>query len=614
MSWSIHPDTCAQAARALNELLPLVERGERHRQVYAEEQSQPGYSIKAEEDRIHIGYHTLTDLARGVLDACSHTEDCFTLQRHCAFQEFGVMADLSRNAVMKPEAIRRLIRLSALMGYSFVGLYMEDTIQLDGEPYFGYQRGAMTKKELQELDRYAASLGVELRPYLQTLAHLNQIMRYQRYDAINDTGDILLAGDERTYHLLDRLLKTVSDCFTTRKVNIGMDEAALVGAGKYLDQNGYRPRIEILQEHLARVLGLCEKYGLKAQMWSDMFFNLAYGSYDKAAEGASAQCQPEIPPQVELAFWDYFHVGQARYETMLQKHRQMAGRVAFAGGAWKWSGFTPSNAFSIEAGRDALNACIKEQVESAVITAWGDNGAEASMFSILPVLYADAALAWGQPGEREGFEILTGVRFSDFLELDRPSRFSPDPAVHGNASKFLLYNDPLLGTYDSLVPEDVEAFYAQAARELARVESIAGEYAGLFRTQKTLSMLLEKKAALGRNIKRAYDSGDREQLRQITEYEIPQLLERLDTFADALVEQWMAENKAFGFEVQDLRLGGLRRRVQQTEKRLRDYLNGATERIEELEGERLPFAYFDNSSIETLNYNLWAVNATPAVL
>ncbi len=76
MSWSIHPDTCAQAARALNELLPLVERGERHRQVYAEEQSQPGYSIKAEGDRIHIGYHTLTDLARGVLDACSHTEDC----------------------------------------------------------------------------------------------------------------------------------------------------------------------------------------------------------------------------------------------------------------------------------------------------------------------------------------------------------------------------------------------------------------------------------------------------------------------------------------------------------------------------------------------------------
>ena len=425
--------------------------------MYAEEQSQPGYSIKAE----GINPHRLPypyGSGRGVLDACSHTEDCFTLQRHCAFQEFGVMADLSRNAVMKPAAIPPPDSSERL-----------DGLQLCGPVYGGYHSagrgtvfrlpaGSHDEEGVQELDRYAASLGVELRPYLQTLAHLNQIMRYQRYDAINDTGDILLAGDERTYHLLDRLLKTVSDCFTTRKVNIGMDEAALVGAGKYLDQNGYRSRIEILQEHLARVLGLCEKYGLKAQMWSDMFFNLAYGSYDKAAEGASTQCQPEIPPQVELAFWDYFHVGQARYETMLQKHRQMAGRVAFAGGAWKWSGFTPSNAFSIEAGRDALNACIKEQVESVVITAWGDNGAEASTFSILPVLYADAALAWGAVGEREGFEILTGVRFSDFLKLDRPSRFSPDPAVHGNASKFLLYNDPLLGTYDSLIPEDVEAF------------------------------------------------------------------------------------------------------------------------------------------------------------
>lgn len=614
MSWSIHPATAAQPAWALNELLPMLKPCGRDRQVLAQQQDGPGYSIEAMGGQLHIGYQTLTDLARGLLDAATCSEENISAQRRCAFGEFGVMADLSRNAVMQPQAIRRLIRLSALMGYRFVGLYLEDTIQLEGEPYFGYQRGAMTPQELRELDRYAAGLGVELRPYLQTLAHLNQIMRYQRYDAINDTGDILLAGDEGTYRLLDRLLQTVSRCFTTRRVNIGMDEAALVGAGRYLERNGYRPRIEILQEHLDRVLELCGRYGLQPQMWSDMFFNLAYGSYDKAAEGAPARCQPKIPPQVELAFWDYFHVGQARYETMLQKHKQMAGRVAFAGGAWKWSGFTPSNAFSIRAGQDALNACIKEQVDSVVITAWGDNGAEASMFSILPVLYADAALAWGQPEERAGFATLTGIPFGDFLELDRPSRFSDDPAVHGNASKFLLYNDPLLGTFDSLVPEQAGEFYARAAQALARVEAGAGEYALLFATQRTLSLVLEEKADLGRAIKRAYDAGDRAQLEQIVRQRIPRLLERLDAFARALEDQWRAENKAFGFEVQDLRLGGLRRRIQQTGARLERYLSGATDRIEELEGERLPFAYFDDSRIETLNYNLWAFNATPAVL
>lgn len=76
----------------------------------------------------------------------------------------------------------------------------------------------------------------------------------------------------------------------------------------------------------------------------------------------------------------------------------------------------------------------------------------------------------------------------------------------------------------------------------------------------------------------------------------------------------MQENKAFGWEVQDLRLGGLQSRLEYTQACILRYLDGTLEGIEELEGERLPFAYFDNSEIASLNYNLWACNATPAVL
>ena len=524
MRWSIHPDCAPPARTVLEELLPLVERGGQPCTLYACPRRAPGFLAQARPGEVRIAYHALTDLARAILEVSARGDGTYTLRRR-AFREFGVMADLSRNAVMRPEAIRRLIRLSALMGYSFVGLYMEDTIQIDGEPYFGYQRGAMTPDELRELDGYAASLGVELRPYVQTLAHLNQIMRYQRYEAICDTGDILLA-----------------------------------------------------------------------------------------AAGAQPACRPQVPRQVELVFWDYYHLGQARYEAMLQKHKEMTGRVAFAGGAWKWSGFTPCNRFSIETGRDALNACIREKIGSVVITAWGDNGGEASMFSVLPVLYADAALAWGQPGEREGFRALTGLSFDDFLELDRPSRFSPDPAVHGNASKFLLYNDPLLGTFDSLVPDAAAPFYREAALALARVKAGAGEYAPLFETQEALCRLLEVKADLGRRIKAAYDARDPAQLGMILTATIPQALQRLAAFGDALERQWMAENKPFGFEVQDLRLGGLRKRIEHTQKCLQQYLDGAVPRIDELEGARLPFAYFDGAGIGDLNYNLWSSNASPAIV
>ena len=58
---------------------------------------------------------------------------------------------------------------------------------MEEEPYFGYMRGRMTHEEICELDRYAKEFGIELRPYIQTLEHLNQIVRYEQYDRITDT-------------------------------------------------------------------------------------------------------------------------------------------------------------------------------------------------------------------------------------------------------------------------------------------------------------------------------------------------------------------------------------------------------------------------------------------
>ena len=40
-----------------------------------------------------------------------------------------------------------------------------------------------------------------------------------RYGAINDTADILLADDDRTYELIDKIFATLSECFTTRKIS-----------------------------------------------------------------------------------------------------------------------------------------------------------------------------------------------------------------------------------------------------------------------------------------------------------------------------------------------------------------------------------------------------------
>ena len=98
------------------------------------------------------------------------------------FDNLGIMLDCSRNAVMKPAAVKEMIDTISAMGYNFLMLYTEDTYEVNNEPYFGHMRGRYSKEELKDLDSYAASRGMTLMPCIQTLAHLNGLMQWKRYD------------------------------------------------------------------------------------------------------------------------------------------------------------------------------------------------------------------------------------------------------------------------------------------------------------------------------------------------------------------------------------------------------------------------------------------------
>ena len=44
---------------------------------------------------------------------------------------FGVMLDMSRNAVMKPQQVKAFASLIRKMGYNMLQLYTEDTYEVD---------------------------------------------------------------------------------------------------------------------------------------------------------------------------------------------------------------------------------------------------------------------------------------------------------------------------------------------------------------------------------------------------------------------------------------------------------------------------------------------------
>ena len=623
------------APELIQEIAPALERGADTKAyaLTAEQGTLAGYRYTKSDGELHIVYGTKPDLCRALLAAAGSAAAGSAAAGSAVagiaaagstaaegkgerwLSEIGYMADCSRNAVARVDTLKKLVRQAALMGYHFIGLYLEDTLAIPEEPYFGYMRGAYTKEEIAEVVRYAELFGVEIRPYVETLAHLNQITRYEHYQKFIDTDDILLAGEERTYAFLDHYLKAVSVAFPSRRVNLGMDEAHMVGLGKYLDAHGYQNRVEIIQKHLERVMEICRKYGLQPQMWSDMFFRLAFGGEYYVKDKPMAD-NVKIPEGLELVYWDYYSADEEHYDDMLRQHRKMTDKVSFAGGVWKWIGFAPHNRYSAVIGKAALSSCRRNGITSVVMTGWGDNGGEASQFSILPGLFEDARLVYEDDLPEAAFYALTGIREEDYMKLDLSNPLPEHEDRVNNAGKFLLYNDVLLGVFDPLAKQLAEGYYADAAKQLEQAvrDSSGSSLCYVLKTQASLCRVLQDKANLGMVIRAAYGAGDREKLREIAEEAIPQLLEKMDRFYQDFRKQWMSENKAFGFEVQSLRIGGLRQRILEVQQRLEEYLSGELAEIDELEKPVLPFAYCEGADVTTLDYNRWNYIVTTAVI
>lgn len=506
------------------------------------------------------------------------------------FKTFGTMLDCSRNAVMTAESVKRWIDLTARLGCNTLHLYMEDTYEVDGQPYFGHLRGRYSKAELKQIDAYAAAHGMQVIPCIQTLAHVNALFHWPVYREIHDAADILLTGDERTYALVDGMFRTLRECLRTNIVNIGMDEADLLGLGKYLTLHGYRDRFSILMEHLRRVSEMAKKYGFELLMWGDMFFRLAGGDYftnfnpDPKLGEIPEEVRQLVPENIHLVYWDYFSRDRQSYERNIDAHNAIKSGSWFAGGLWTWAGFAPHNTFSIATMREAMKACHAKGVENVVMTMWGDNGAECSKFAVLPALFTVSQMAQDIDDVETihaNFEREFGIPFEDFRALDLIGTQNDSAEAIYNPEKYLLYCDPFMGQFDNRVKSGDAAGYADCAARLA-VYADHAEYGYLFRSLRALCAFLSVKADLGIRTRAAYLSGDKKAAKALsTDYDAA--LERLDAFYAAYEQQWMHENKPQGFDVVDLRIGGQRQRLLHCRDRLLAYAEGRLDRIEELE-------------------------------
>ncbi len=500
------------------------------------------------------------------------------------FKRFGIMLDMSRNGVMSLEGLKTFVDRIAPMGYNTILLYIEDTYEIPGEPYFGHQRGRYSQDEIRQIVAYCEKKGVEVIPCIQTLAHLNCMFKWMCYKKINDTKDILLAENEESYALIRKMLQSVKDTFKTNQVHIGMDEAHLLGLGKYLDQNGYRDRFQILSRHLQVVCDMAKEMGLEPNIWSDMFFRLGQGQYYSDKPYLPMDQIGTLPENVSLTYWDYYTTRKKRLAAMIRAHKKFDRPIWFAGGVWTWKGFAPDNRYSVRATRAAMEVAAHEGVENFFVCSWQAVACICPRASILPALYASAQIAKGETDMKkikEGFEKEFDIPYNHFIDLDLAENRTGTEAgdCAWSPERYLLYNDPFCGKFDSTLVGGEAAFYKKFASKLAR-HANHQTFGPLFAAQRDLARALSYKADLGVRARKAYQAGDKEEMEKIAK-DFAMARRYVLAFLKSYRVVWFQENKPQGLEVEELRLGGLAERLKACRERILDWIENDTP-IEEL--------------------------------
>ncbi len=550
-----------------------------------------GVKVKYDGKNAYIGYSTRPQFARGCMllaKAISEGKTSVDITETPHFESCGLMLDMSRNAVMRPHKVKEYLDYMAAYGMNAVMLYTEDTYEVEEYPEFGYLRGSYTIDELKEIDDYAFSLGIEVIPCIQTLAHLEHFTKWPSGKAITDMDNVLLVGDEETYKFVEACIKTVRSAFRSNRIHIGMDEAFSIGRGKYLDQLGYKPQAEIINDHLGRVMEICKKYDYQPMMWSDMYFRKKGVPNDYNPD---VTVSPEVAkniPDVDMVYWDYYHPDYEFYDILFKHHEDLGKTVHFAGGIWTWVGFLPNTGLTDKFSPNAMLASVNHKAHSVFGTMWGDDGAETDIFMALgQIPYISEYCYKGADATPEDVYDIGG--FVSGFDRDFYNACADFHKEYSFVGKRIMWSDIIYDMHGTDInPDEYVAQMKSAAKLMDKKAHLKDKNCIYYKYAREVFEILVLKTPILYEMDKEYKAGNRSYFAQLAKTVLPELRKKYAKLCGLHKETWFEVYKPNGFEVLLERYAGIIARLDYTIEVFKDYGNGSAEKIEELSQYRLP--------------------------
>lgn len=378
-----------------------------------------------------------------------------------AFRHRGVLIDISRGRVPRPERLKRRLAWLASMKINHVQLYFEHPFAFAFDPDISGE-DAYGPDVVHDLDTFCRALHIELVPCFTCFGHLGKILSLPRYRGLAEVefpaadwasatflqrlhGATVNPDHPGTLPLFERLLGEFLPCFSAGSFNLCGDETYELGA--HLGQPSSAALGELYARHVRNIAALAEAHGKAVMLWGDML--------RKHPEAIG-----RLPAGATVLDWAYFPSND------FTRCRQFA-----EAGVPFWT--CPSTrGFGALFNRVPEAAeVIRRQAEVAVAfggegllnTDWGDFGHFNLPAASLHPLALGAALAWNPKTTDADFD----AAFSRFVHPAEWAREAGALPMRATVSPFASVHPRLPEEAKEPLPKDVAEATAQAARCLA---------------------------------------------------------------------------------------------------------------------------------------------------
>lgn len=500
----------------------------------------------------------------------------------------GIMLDASRNGVPTVEFLKPTIARLALLGMTHFCLYTEDTFQVDSEPLIGYARGVYSKDEIRELVRFSSILGVTMFPCFQTLGHLEQILKYEKYEYLHDNHRVLNTKLDETYDFIDKLIDEICEPYDTNLIHLGMDEPWGIGRGKSFDCDAPKAPSELYVEHVNRVVKMCDERGLKPIIWGDYVL----GHPDEKTSSDAALTVDELrglPKNVILDYWNYFDTVKDPYLRDIEVLQKMGYDIIASPGLQTWNNYWGKLELCESVTTPFIKSAIEMGVSRAMMTIWGDDGHECLFQNNWAAIAHFMSLTIGTDNDnewKERLKVITGVPYENYLlisKIEDPDFSNDAVAPFVPSAKMLFYDDPLLGFVNKMCQDSfISEYYSELIDNIRLLECSTDVERARCQLAELFLTIVVIKFELIRDVKKNYKLGDKEKLKALLP-NCDRLITTINKFRRGYCRAWMNERKPFGFEVLDNRIGAMAARVDTFKYTLSEYLSDSLESISEFE-------------------------------